>query len=200
MVLGFLVVLLIAAMVGTAAILARQRGAKQRRVASLRPGQTATFAQALGNMQPEAVQRAQAAPLTRVKREPVARLNGRPVGVAAVLPVKPPQSTTVVRLTWIGVGKRFPFGDLRLDHPMIYIFDSRCGSQNEEPASIDLALPVAPSGYRPSERELPYWPTYAGLSPGQRRNYLEWLAAGRRDIPCELGYTFLFIYGLERRA
>src|ERR1039458_2586270 len=35
---------------------------------------------------------------------------------------------------------------------------------------------------------------------GQRRSYLQWLEQGRASIPTELGYAFLFIYGLERRA
>jgi uncharacterized tellurite resistance protein B-like protein len=44
-----------------------------------------------------------------------------------------------------------------------------------------------------------YYPTYAGLSPNQRANYLRWLAGGRAEPINNIGYAFLFFYGLERR-
>ena len=46
---------------------------------------------------------------------------------------------------------------------------------------------------------MPYWPQYAQLSTGQRRYYLDWLTSGRRTAPVEIGYSYLFFYGLERR-
>jgi uncharacterized tellurite resistance protein B-like protein len=38
------------------------------------------------------------------------------------------------------------------------------------------------------------------LTPGQRHTYLRWMAEGRRTLPPEDGYLFIFYYGLERRA
>ena len=106
----------------------------------------------------------------------------------------------IQKLTWIGAGHRVSMAGLTLESPLAYFFDSRCRLLNEEPAAIDFGLPVAPAAASPTERELPYWPKYAELTPAQRRIYLEWMAGRRKSIPIELGYTFLFIYGLERRT
>lgn len=64
---------------------------------------------------------------------------------------------------------------------------------------IDGSLPIAGPNPGPTER-LPYWPTYQDASPQQRSKYLDWLAAGRSDPTIELGYVFIYFYGLERRV
>src|SRR5581483_5446840 len=46
---------------------------------------------------------------------------------------------------------------------------------------------------------LGYWPRYAAITPNQRANYLEWLAGGRASDLEDIGYAFIFFYGLERR-
>lgn len=69
-----------------------------------------------------------------------------------------------------------------------------------EPALIDLSLPVnRPNPDRSGER-MRYWPSYSSISPESRAAYLEWLANGRRDPNACIGYVFLYLYGLERRA
>lgn len=42
-------------------------------------------------------------------------------------------------------------------------------------------------------------PTYAGLSPGHRRQYLKWLASDRADPRSNLDWVRLYFYGIERR-
>lgn len=117
------------------------------------------------------------------------------------LPIpRPAQRPFFSGLTWFGVGHQVRVMELSLVDPLTYFLDQRNGSQIVEPAAIDVSLPIARQGYAPTSRELPYWPKYSALTPAQRRNYLEWLAGGRHAPPAELGYTFLFIYGLERRA
>jgi len=44
--------------------------------------------------------------------------------------------------------------------------------------------------------KLPYFPTFRGMSPCQRYKYLKWLEDITQEI--EIGYVFLFYYGLER--
>lgn len=78
---------------------------------------------------------------------------------------------------------------------MIYLGHS--GSDPADSCVIDPTLPVAAMA-DPAEG-LPYWPSFRGLSPGQRRTYLDWLAAGRQMPDIDTGYVFLFFYGLERR-
>ncbi|MBI3043994.1 MAG: TerB N-terminal domain-containing protein [Betaproteobacteria bacterium] len=66
-----------------------------------------------------------------------------------------------------------------------------------EPALIDPTLSVeAPAGFFES---LGYWPSYSRISARARGRYLLWLAGGRRDPATDIGYVFLFFYGLERR-
>jgi uncharacterized tellurite resistance protein B-like protein len=47
---------------------------------------------------------------------------------------------------------------------------------------------------------LGYWPSYSNINPNQRANYLEWLAGGKRGRLTDIGYAFIYFYGLERRA
>jgi hypothetical protein len=67
-----------------------------------------------------------------------------------------------------------------------------------EPSLIDLRLPVSRTSPSTSP-PLGYWPSYARLTPEARRCYLEWLAMGRRNPSIDIGYVFIFFYGLERR-
>ncbi|MCC7086626.1 MAG: TerB N-terminal domain-containing protein [Pirellulales bacterium] len=41
--------------------------------------------------------------------------------------------------------------------------------------------------------------SYHDCSPAQRFRYLDWLYVGRRDPNVEIGYVFIFFYGLERQ-
>lgn len=138
-----------------------------------------------------------------------------PTGATAAAPVPVPVRKTSIppairrenqsaasagSLRWTGVRSTIPIGDLTLFGPLAYFVDSRRQPRHGEPAAVDLALPVGPRGWHSGQRELGYWPRYDELTPGQRRNYLEWLASGRAFVPPELGCFFLFMYGMERRA
>ena len=66
----------------------------------------------------------------------------------------------------------------------------------DDPSTIYECLAIR----RPKEGfevpKLPYFPSYSGMTPEQRGLYLGWL----RDIskPIEVGYAFVYYYGLER--
>jgi hypothetical protein len=68
-----------------------------------------------------------------------------------------------------------------------------------EPALIDPRLPVDRAHPSRGGEGVPCWPSYGGISPGERAAYLEWLAGGRSDPGACAAYVFLFFYGLERR-
>ncbi|MDT9702706.1 TerB N-terminal domain-containing protein, partial [Streptomyces sp. P17] len=72
-------------------------------------------------------------------------------------------------------------------------------SGSTDPCLINPALSIAVHA-NISEREFGYWPSYSEITPRARRAYLSWLADGRRDPEADIGYVFLFFYGLERRA
>ncbi|MEO6779707.1 MAG: TerB N-terminal domain-containing protein [Bradyrhizobium sp.] len=69
-----------------------------------------------------------------------------------------------------------------------------------EPALIDPRLPVDRAVAECTVRRLEYWPSYSRASSAARGAYLNWLASGRKDPSADLGYVFLYFYGLERRA
>lgn len=112
----------------------------------------------------------------------------------------PPPAPAHSGLSWVGRGQSVRIADIVLREPLIYVGDGSADTKGLEPAAVDLSLTVARQRYEPTQRELMYWPRYQPLTPGQRRIYLEWIAGGRNTMPPELGYTFLYMYGLERRA
>lgn len=68
-----------------------------------------------------------------------------------------------------------------------------------EPALINPKLAVDRTRPDHTGSGMTYWPSYSAISPQCRAGYLTWLAGGRRDPACYIGYVFLFFYGLERR-
>ena len=83
---------------------------------------------------------------------------------------------------------------------MIYVGrELKALSGSTDPCLVNPALSIAAHA-NISEREFGYWPSYSEITPRARRAYLSWLADGRRDPEADIGYVFLFFYGLERRA
>ena len=99
--------------------------------------------------------------------------------------------------TFIETGKKFDLGFGELDASFIYA-TSKAHKGKFDASLVDGSLPVA-SQVSAKCQPLPYWPNYFDLSPKQRRTYLDWLIGGRCDPNVELGYVFIYFYGLERR-
>lgn len=102
-------------------------------------------------------------------------------------------------LRWVPYSQSLAIGDFYIPSGMIYVSDGEPAV--EEASNINLRLPVGQPVRSPAA-QLNHCPQYRWLSPDQRATYLAWLAAGRKDeAPAsrELGYIFLFFYGLERR-
>jgi tellurite resistance protein len=79
---------------------------------------------------------------------------------------------------------------------------SLSGNYNDgsEASLIDSTLPAQQVSYYYEDGSLGYWPEYSSLSPESRGAYLSWLASDRGDASCPVGYAFIYLYGLERRA
>jgi hypothetical protein len=79
---------------------------------------------------------------------------------------------------------------------MIYV--GKSGSHGPEGAGcvLDPSLRV---GSAEKATALGYWPSYSDIPAACRGVYLHWLADGRRRPETDIGYVFLFFYGLERR-
>ena len=98
--------------------------------------------------------------------------------------------------TWCPPGYAVQVAGYRIADGMIYVGSVSSRSGFEDGCVIDPSLEIAPSGMW---GKLGHWPSYAGLRPEGRRGYLEWLAAGKRAPDADVGFVFLYFYGLERR-
>ena len=65
-----------------------------------------------------------------------------------------------------------------------------------EPSALSLTMPVAEPKNLLFVEALPYYPTYYGMSSEQRWVFLNWLT--NVDNLIDIGYVFVFYYGLER--
>lgn len=69
---------------------------------------------------------------------------------------------------------------------------------DNDPCLIDPSKEVAlAADYH--ERLMGYWPSYSKISAEARRAYINWLTKGKKDPSADIGYVFLYFYGLERR-
>lgn len=101
---------------------------------------------------------------------------------------------------WIAPGENVVVAGSLINGGMIYVGkELKAHSGSTDPCLINPILPVA-SEANVGAREFGYWPSYSEITPRARRAYLSWLAGGRRDPEADIGYVFLFFYGLERRA
>ena len=113
-----------------------------------------------------------------------------------------PRPTVTGSECWVSPGQATSVCGYVIRGGMIYVGEglaSVSGSTLEH-ALINPGLPVNRSRPDRSGAGMGYWPSYALIPPECRAAYLEWLAGGRRDPTANVGYVFLFFYGLERRA
>lgn len=101
---------------------------------------------------------------------------------------------------WVPPGQTVTVSGVDIPGGMVYVGKVlKTPSGANDPCLIDPYKPLSKAGDY-TERDMGYWPSYSEISPKARRAYLNWLADGRRDPEADIGYVFLFFYGLERRA
>ncbi|MGE5341621.1 MAG: TerB N-terminal domain-containing protein [Candidatus Omnitrophota bacterium] len=103
---------------------------------------------------------------------------------------------------WTPPGTPIQVGDYQIPDGMVYCGRPTTGTLNsdlEEPSFINTNLSVQPLAPDREGKNLNYWPSYSKIPPTSRAAYLEWLAGGRKDPNINIGYVFIFFYGLERR-
>lgn len=102
--------------------------------------------------------------------------------------------------SWMPAGESVSVRGVDIPGGMIYLGTSLPTPMGgNDPCLIDPSKSVAPQGDY-TESLMGYWPSYSEASPSIRRAYLNWLAGGRKAPEADIGYVFLFFYGLERRA
>ena len=113
----------------------------------------------------------------------------------------PPPPVEYGAATWIPCGQPITISDTVIPGGLVYVGTSlRTPSGRPDPALIDPSKKVAARGDYSDRNGMDYWPNYSGISPEARRAYLQWLTGGRQDPTADIGYVFLFFYGLERRV
>jgi uncharacterized tellurite resistance protein B-like protein len=112
-----------------------------------------------------------------------------------------PASGPGVPTVWISAGQTTVIKALNIPGGMLYVGSTLMAPDGSvEPAQIDPRLELDSRPTAPQERLFGYWPRYSEISPAARRAYLTWLMGGRQDPSADVGYVFLFFYGLERRV
>lgn len=104
---------------------------------------------------------------------------------------------------WFSASEDVVIGRTRIAGGMLYVGQvSRgqglgAGSGRLESCVVDPSLPIGTRADGPSG--LHYWPSYSDLTPDGRRAFINWLVGGRNDPTVDIGFVFIFFYGVERR-
>lgn len=118
-------------------------------------------------------------------------------------PKRPRTRAPVAPPRWTAPGEACRIYDFDLSGGLIYVGTTpRSGSYGLDRQSahvIDPNAKIDAARADASGQSMPYWPSYAEITPQARRGYLQWLATGRRDPSAGIGHVFLFFYGLEHR-
>lgn len=102
---------------------------------------------------------------------------------------------------WVPPGQTTAIAGIGIGGGMLYVSTApRREFQDTDPALIDPNLKVTSAEIDISLPLTGYWPSYTTITPDARKAYLRWLAGGRQAPAANIGYVFLFFYGLERRV
>lgn len=101
---------------------------------------------------------------------------------------------------WNPPGSEIEFAHRKIVNSMVYTgtFLPSIDGCGNDPCLLTPSKQVCHYGDC-TQRQMSYWPNYSDISPEARAAYLDWLASGRRNPDADIGYVFLFFYGLERR-
>ncbi|MBD2801880.1 TerB N-terminal domain-containing protein [Xenorhabdus sp. M] len=132
-------------------------------------------------------------------------------GEVRITPVGYPKTSkktgTVAR--WVQMGERIAVGGVEIFGGHFY-FGQRMKpagnnlngyyDEGSEASLVDDTCEIKLTSYLYEDGSLGYWPSFSSLSPEARGAYVSWLASDRCDSACPIGYVFIYLYGLERKA
>jgi len=99
---------------------------------------------------------------------------------------------------WVAPGQSVAVHGYMIEDGMVYV-----GSDKGQPdaSTIDPSRNVRfDKNLDFTAAQLGYWPSYSQISAEGRGAYLQWLADGKKHRDANIGFVFLYFYGLERRA
>ena len=97
---------------------------------------------------------------------------------------------------FLGKGETLELAGYAIQDPMIWVAD--CARKEDADASLLCLRRKISRPRREPPKALGYYPHLSELRPYQVGNYLQWLANGKGDPNMDLGYVFIYFYGLER--
>lgn len=102
---------------------------------------------------------------------------------------------------WLGWGQSVNVQGYDISDGLVYVGETLQDSNAycNDACLINPKLKTTPHEPLDIGDEMGYWPQYAQISAQCRGAYLKWLANGRSDPDANIGFIFLFFYGLERR-
>lgn len=101
---------------------------------------------------------------------------------------------------WYRVDEDVAVAGRKIRGGLLYVgFQVEARNGESDPSLINLSKSVAHDGDF-TKRLTDYWPSYSSISSEARAAYLSWLAEGRRHPEADIGFVFIFFYGLERRV
>ena len=103
---------------------------------------------------------------------------------------------------WIPQGRTIEFQGYTVPGGLIYFGTglSNLRGNGPEPALIDPAYKIEKNNPDKDGQNMNYWSSYDQSHPASRAAFLEWLSTGRKEPNANIGYVFMYFYGLERRA
>jgi tellurite resistance protein len=137
--------------------------------------------------------------LRRVPSTPVVKPPPPPVPepVSRQPAAKVSASRTSLPVRWVPPGESIRVHGLEIPGGMLYV---GTGGATPDASQIDPALTVRIDKQRSYDiRQTSYWPSYRDIAPEARGAYLAWLADGKNAPTADIGFVFLYFYGLERR-
>lgn len=102
---------------------------------------------------------------------------------------------------WVGPNEAIAVQGVTISSGLFYLGTAlplNGGTTNQYVINPDLSARSAIPDVKGST--VPYWPSYAEFQPSARRAFLDWMASGRSDPEYDVGYLFLYLYGLEHRV
>ena len=100
-------------------------------------------------------------------------------------------------IQWASLDDVIDVAGYHIEKPITYWSSGK--TNKFEASCIGKHLRVKKAEIEP-QGKLGYWPSYSQMTPEQRGFYLYWLATGRNEPLREIGYAFVYFYGLEKRA
>ena len=105
---------------------------------------------------------------------------------------------------WKKPGEKISVKGFSIDKGWVYVgssLQSVYSQYSVEPALIDPSYKVDHQVSTDHKKvDLSYWSSYSEISEQSRATYLTWLSSDRSDPEINIGYVFLYYYGLERRV